>query len=185
MKIWPKQAAELLGVSVPTVRRWANQFASSLSEGASPGRGRHRHYTEEDIEVLAKAKELLASGLTYDKVAQILSLESGPPRKSKSLVPTAVPAEPPFSLAHMMDFEEATATALQLISERDGQLAGALETIADQRAEIEKLRKRIDDLERRVQRADGGRELERLTNRLDILEKWQGRSWLARLFGWW
>ncbi len=136
---------------------------------------------------MARAKELLASGLTYEKVAQILSVESEQPRdSSKSLVPTAISAQLPLSLSSQsMGFEEATARALRIISERDGQLASALETIADQRAEIEKLRKRIDDLERRIQRADGSRELERLKGRLDILEKWQGRSWLARLFGWW
>ena len=186
MKISPRQAAELLGVSPPTIRRWSNCFANSLSADASPERGRHRHYTEEDIEVMAKAKELLASGLTYERVAQLLAVEAKGPSESKSLLPTVLPAEPPLSLVRKaMGFDEATSRALQIISERDGQLAGALQTIVDQRVEIEKLRKRIDDLERRIQHADGGRELERLKNRLDILEKWQGRSWLARLFGWW
>lgn len=184
MRISPKQAAELLDVSVPTIRRWSNHFATSLSEGATPARGRHRHYTEGDIAVMARAKELLASGLTYDKVAEILSVESAQGGESKSLVPAAAPAELPFP-HQVMESREAIGRALQVISERDGQLAGALEIIADQREEMEKLRKRIDDLERRIQHTDGGRDLERLRNRLDILEKWQRRSWLARLFGWW
>ena len=86
MKITPKQAAELLGISVPTLRRWSKQFAGFLSPGARPGKGKHRNYAEGDMAVMARAKGLLEAGLTYQRVVEILVGEGEYPGE-RSLVP--------------------------------------------------------------------------------------------------
>ena len=182
MKITPKQAAELLGISVPTLRRWSKQFTSFLSPGARPGKGKHRSYTQGDMAVMARAKGLLEAGLTYQRVAGILAGE-GEYSGGRSLVPTPSGREEEALIP--IPFQEALARALELASQRNTQLAEAIEVLADQKAAIQELEERLEELEMTVQQAGSSQDVDRLRTRLDILERWQGRSWLARLFGWW
>ena len=178
MPFTPSQVAEMLDISPPTLRRWSKRFASSLSEGARPGQGRHRNYTHEDVEIMRRAKELLALGLTYEKVADILTVQP----QREEVLSLSVPEEGAGSLTQL---QSGWVRAFQAIAQRDAELSQALETIADQRQEIQELKRGLEDLERKLEDRGGMRELERVRLRLDILEKWQGRSWLARLFGWW
>ena len=191
MEIAPKEAAEVLGVAVPTLRRWSKHFARFLSSQASPQGGRHRSYTEEDLAMLARAKGLLEAGLTYERVAEMLSGEevasaapsSAPPAEQTILVPTPTATET-RQLAPA-SFQEVLVRALELASQRNDELGEALQVIAEQKNAIHELEGRVDELELKAQQAGSSREMERLRTRLDILEKWQGRSWLSRLFGWW
>jgi hypothetical protein len=101
----------------------------------------------------------------------------------KSLVPSPLEGQRVEMIP--MAFQEALARALELASQRNAQLTEALQLIADQKAAIQDLERRQEELEAKMQQAGSSRELDGLRNRMDILENWQGRSWLARLFGWW
>lgn len=65
----------LFNVSPETVRNWADEFKDHLSVTASPGSGRHRLFTHEDMEVFALVAELKDKGLTYNDIHA--SLQNG------------------------------------------------------------------------------------------------------------
>lgn len=173
----PSQVAAILGISLPTLRRWSKEFAARLSEGARPVRGRHRLYMEADVEVMRQAKELLTLGLTSERVAERLTEEP----KGKEELSLSVPEQ---SAVWPTEFQGLMARVFQTLAERDAELSQALKTIADQREAIAELKEKLEKLERKV---EGGerREVEQLKLRLDIMERSHGRSWLARLLGWW
>ena len=58
--------ARSLGVPVPTLRRWTQEFADGLSPEARGGDGRPREFSVRDQRVLRRVREILASGdVTY------------------------------------------------------------------------------------------------------------------------
>ncbi len=70
----PQAVARELEVSPATLRRWSDEFADHLSDGAASAKGRsHRRYTEGDIATLATIKELMNNGMTYEQVRQQLT----------------------------------------------------------------------------------------------------------------
>ena len=71
----PAQVAQTLSVPPSTLRRWAKHFASYLS----PQSGKKRTYTVADLDTLKRIQELSAKGLSYDQIAQTLTLVSAPP----------------------------------------------------------------------------------------------------------
>lgn len=70
----PAQAAALLGVSGSTLRRWSDDYADRLSEAASPGAGRKRTYTPDDLAVLQRAAALLKAGKPPAEVGALLGV---------------------------------------------------------------------------------------------------------------
>ena len=71
----PAQVAQTLNCPPSTLRRWAKHFASYLS----PQSGKKRTYTVADLDTLKRIQELSAKGLSYDQIAQTLTLVSAPP----------------------------------------------------------------------------------------------------------
>ena len=71
----PAQVAQTLSVPPSTLRRWAKHFASYLS----PQNGKKRTYTVADLDTLRRIQELSAKGLSYDQIAQTLTVVSAPP----------------------------------------------------------------------------------------------------------
>jgi DNA-binding transcriptional MerR regulator len=75
--IRPADAARQLGIPASTLRRWSRRFASFLSpeaNGAARENGSrgHRRYTPDDLAVLARCKELLSAGRTFEQVTAML-----------------------------------------------------------------------------------------------------------------
>lgn len=77
----PFEAAKHLGIAENTLRVYAARFASLLSPGASGQRNAaqgvptKRLYTPSDIRLLARAKDLVSSGGSYDEALAILRAE--------------------------------------------------------------------------------------------------------------
>lgn len=69
----PQDVATHLDVSPSTLRRWSDEFAEFLSDGANSSPGKtHRRYTEQDIDRLSTVKAFMSEGLTYEQVRQQL-----------------------------------------------------------------------------------------------------------------
>lgn len=74
----PSEVAKQLQISPSTLRRWSNEFAEFLSDGAGKpqpaegGQTAHRRYTDQDVESLLTIKGLLEEGLTYIQVGRRL-----------------------------------------------------------------------------------------------------------------
>jgi len=71
----PAQVAQTLSVPPSTLRRQAKYFAAFLS----PQSGKKRTYTVADIDTLKRIQELSAQGLSYEQIAQTLTIVSVPP----------------------------------------------------------------------------------------------------------
>ena len=71
----PAQVAQTLNCPPSTLRRQAKYFAAFLS----PQSGKKRTYTVADLDTLRRIQELSAKGLSYDQIAQTLTLVSAPP----------------------------------------------------------------------------------------------------------
>ena len=71
----PAQVAQTLNCPPSTLRRQAKYFAAFLS----PQSGKKRSYTIADLDTLKRIQELSAKGLSYDQIAQTLSVVSQPP----------------------------------------------------------------------------------------------------------
>jgi DNA-binding transcriptional MerR regulator len=123
MELTPSQAARVLSVSPPTLRRWASLLSDQLSAQAAPPKGRRRAYTESDITVLRAFKELLEAGLSVaearERLAQGLGAEAQVGLELRSQ---------PLALA----------------------LGDAIIRLADQRDAIERLQARQEALEREL-----------------------------------
>src|SRR5581483_1312512 len=64
----PGEAAAAIGIKPSTLRVYVQRFGELLSaEVASAERPGYRLYTARDVELLRRAKEMLARGFTYDR----------------------------------------------------------------------------------------------------------------------
>jgi len=73
-----KEAAALLGITPPTLRKWSEHFDALLSDSArqaltSGGSTTSRRYTEADLAIFQRAKTLMWSGHTYDQTLHELA----------------------------------------------------------------------------------------------------------------
>jgi DNA-binding transcriptional MerR regulator len=71
-----KAASDALGIPVPTLRRWTQEFAAGLSPSARASEGRPREFGPRDMRVLRRAKEILRDpDTTYERARRALSTE--------------------------------------------------------------------------------------------------------------
>jgi DNA-binding transcriptional MerR regulator len=71
-----RAASQALGVPVPTLRRWTQEFAAGLSPEARASEGRPREFTARDMRVLRRAKEVLGrDDVTYERARRELTGE--------------------------------------------------------------------------------------------------------------
>lgn len=76
----------LYDVAPETARLWAIEFTPYLSPTATPGKNKHRLFTEEDMRVFSLVAELKKQGLTFADIHAALS-------SGQRGVPPSLPAE--------------------------------------------------------------------------------------------
>jgi len=69
----PKKAAEEIGCSSDTIRRYCSLYRRHLSDGATPASGRPRTLTAVDVHLLKIAKAQTEAGLSVEDVDDLLS----------------------------------------------------------------------------------------------------------------
>jgi DNA-binding transcriptional MerR regulator len=85
----PEQTSEMLKIPPSTLRRYATQYHAHLSEHAT--KQHRRKYTEQDIAILARARELLSEGKSPEQVNNLLSVlnaEDKSPESTLALIPS-------------------------------------------------------------------------------------------------
>jgi DNA-binding transcriptional MerR regulator len=94
----------MLKIPPSTLRRYVNQYSSHLSEHAT--KQHRRRYTEGDIAILARARELLSEGRSPEQVNNLLSVMSASERSPEStlaLIPSISQAlQEALDTAHLL-----------------------------------------------------------------------------------
>lgn len=155
----PAEAARKLGMPPSTLRVYSTKFTELLSEAASnppvsaDGRTGHRLYCERDLVVLAKAKEALGRGLTYEQaLAELRPLYGSPKSRGRAGDPgNGTTADGATSSNHI----EALIAPLMAGIQSAQKAAEAWQALAVDRAkENEELRERVRSIESKVDRLE-------------------------------
>lgn len=85
-----QHTAMIFGVARETIRNWADEFAEYLSPLATPGRGKRRMYSYDDLMVISLVAELKKQGMTYTDIH--VSLKNGQRGQPPALPPEEIQA---------------------------------------------------------------------------------------------
>ena len=85
-----RHTATIFGVALETIRNWADEFQDYLSPTATPGRGKHRMYTFDDLSVFSLVADLKKQGMTYMDIHA--SLRNGQRGQPPALPPEEIQA---------------------------------------------------------------------------------------------
>lgn len=147
----PAQASDMLKIPPSTLRRYVAEFAEHLSQSATQQRS--RRFTEQDIALLGRARELLNSGNSPQKTNSLLAVNTEQPTPESTLA---------------------------LIPSLSQALTEALDTSRALRAQVNELQERQAASE--SEQAELKTALSALQDRLSQLEHEQALSWYQRLF---
>jgi len=85
-----RHVATMFGVALETVRNWADEFERHLSPTATPGKGKHRMYSHDDLRIFALIADQKKQGMVYDEIHG--SLDNGQRGDPPSMFPDEVQA---------------------------------------------------------------------------------------------
>ena len=146
----PGPAAARLGIAANTLRLYSVRFAACLSGTASAPRSAgggvgHRLYSAGDLAVLKRARELLASGLTYEEALARIRGEGAGAHSSRRprTAPPLTGQRPEEPGANLVALQEAV-DAWRALAEERGREA------ADLRQQVRGLEQLVADLDRRL-----------------------------------
>ncbi len=152
-----QQTASELNVSVNTLKRWAKDFAPFLSpSGPMSGDGANRRFAEEDLAVLRRVKEQLASGASTEEVIEQLHAEGrGEISASSALAPRDSMQSAGFvvltdTLRAMIENQQAIQNSLQVNRNLQGVI---IQDNFNLKEENMKLRERMQRLEQELAEA--------------------------------
>lgn len=143
------QIARLFNVARETIRKWSVEFDHALSPNATPGQGRARQFSDEDIAVFALVSEMKARGKIYDDIH--LALRAGQRGDIPAAAQKLIPADVPRSLILQQQIRELEAEINQLSNDKL-LLKGENNLLSRQ---LEEARLEIKRLERRLWRFEG------------------------------
>ena len=152
--------ANMVGVSAPTIRRWALSFIESLSSEANPPKGAARRFTGRDVQTLAKAKQLQDEGLSIDDIAfALLDARAADLPDLDTLTTLKELSDDVSDKVERADLAiQATnqiAAGLGALSENMQALTGATVEIAELRKSIDSLTERLTEVERKLDKLPG------------------------------
>ena len=152
----PKQVTEITKIPASTIRRWAVRFEDFIS----PQEGRYREYTESDLNVFLKVRDLSSQGMTLDQIEDHLPV-------------SAPPEDQTMALINLPDFINALEFARDQIASMRDQIEDQSKTIEDQNDQIQKQADQMQDQSDR---------LAKIEKHLESQTAWQSLPWYRRIF---
>lgn len=152
-----RQTATLFGVALETVRNWADEFQSYLSPTATPGHGKHRMYSYDDLRVFSLVSELKSQGMTYSDIHG--ALQNGqrgqPPALPPEEVQALVVGEQERRLSLEVDYLQRSLIKVQQELEEARTALKAAEAIREQKiwleSRLENEQTRVHEKETQIQ----------------------------------
>jgi DNA-binding transcriptional MerR regulator len=147
MEYTSRHAVILYKVTAETIRSWTQEFEHYLSATANPGKGRHRIFTEQDMQVFAYIHERKQQGAVFEQIhAELANGNRG-----------NIPALPPEEVQALVSDQQEKRLALQVEN-----LQFALSRVTQQR----------DDALTRVAEADALKEKYiQIQTELDVVKR--------------
>ena len=159
------ETSTMIGISAPTLRRWALSFTESLSGDANPPKGAARRFTGRDVRTLAKAKQLQDDGLSIDDIAFALKDISNEDLPDLDALTTLKDLSDDVS--ETVERSDLAIQATNQIAAGLGALSENMQTLTDATVDVKELRQAIDKLTERVNEID--RKLDSLPR---IVRRW-------------
>lgn len=155
-----RHLSALFDITTETVRAWSEEFGTYLSTNANPGRGRHRSFTEGDLEVFALIAEYKNRGLTFQDVH--IALQNGQRGEAPDMSPDEVQSLIVSEQEKRLSFEiQVLQTELQKRQSQIETLLAEVETIKPIReeniqlkADLRYAQQREEELEERLSAAE-------------------------------
>ena len=150
------QVSDLLGASSATVRRWAKQFKEHLSQGANPGKGVERSFSQDDLKVLAYVKGRLDLGVSAKVVETEISTATLPTWsdivRDRDVIPDDTVAKAlTLTGDRLMDTLSISSAAQERIAGTLDALRLATADVAQVETQLDDLQHQLDDLRRLVE----------------------------------
>lgn len=150
---------ELHGIVQETVRQWVLEFSQYLSPTANPGKNKKRHFTVEDMRVLALVANMKDQSFTYEEIHA--SLQNGqrgdPPELDPNRLQLIATGEREthltLQIAHFKDHITQLETQLQRAQEQLKELDQYKERVTTQSVTITHLEREKGTLEEQLQEA--------------------------------
>lgn len=176
-----RHVATIFGVALETVRNWADEFEPYLSPTATPGKGKHRMYTLDDLKVFALVADMKKRGNTYEEIHASLRVGSRgqPPVLPPDEVQALVVGEQERRLSLEVEYLQRSMMKLQQqLEEAERQLKEAW-AIKEEKIRLEvrfeEEQKRTLEKERRISQLQS--DLENARARIEALLREVGRSY--------
>ena len=180
-----RHVATIFGVSLETVRNWADEFQDFLSPTARPGKGKHRMYSYDDLRVFSLVSELKGQGMTYADIQATLHAgqRGQPPSMQPGEIQALVVGEQETRLSLEVEYLQRSLMKLQQ------QLAGAQEDLEKAQAikeeniklgtQLEEERKRVEEKETQI--SELKQQLSQAQTRIEQLIKETGEAYAKGL----
>ncbi|MBW1927482.1 MAG: MerR family transcriptional regulator [Deltaproteobacteria bacterium] len=180
-----RQSATIFGVALETIRNWADEFQDYLSPTATPGRGKHRMYSTDDLRVFSLVAELKKQGLTYADIHA--ALQNGQRGQPPQLPPDEVQALVVGDQERRLSLEvEYLQRSLMRAQQELDEARTALKEVPQIREEkirlearLEAEQKRIEEKEQQIQELRG--ELTTAQRRIEELLRESGQQYAKGL----
>lgn len=145
-----RQTATLFGVALETVRNWADEFQEYLSPTATPGHGKHRMYSYDDLRVFSLVSDLKGQGMTYSDIHGALrnGQRGQPPALPPEEVQALVVGEQERRLSLEVDYLQRSLVRVQQELEEARTALRAVEAIKEEKIRLES---RLENEQTRVQ----------------------------------
>lgn len=160
----------LFGISSETVRSWTEEFAEYLSPTATPGTGKHRVFTDEDLRVFAYISSARSAGM--DTIEIHVGLKAGlrgdvPAALDTRAMDIGVNLQLSIARKQIDDLQQ----ALELSQNRESELLHKLIRAETRLEESEKNNEqRVTELKSELEGARQGRdEMQRQIARLELM----------------
>jgi len=164
--ITPAQAADMLGVSTSTLRRYATQFKKHLSKYA---KAKRRQYTQRDLATLVKARDYVRGGHNAERTNILLG----------TITPGDEPLLPATAMSHaeLVSAMEMARDQLRAVGEQFAIMQETQTANTEQIAVMQETQTANSEAILALM-ANNGAQIAALTARLDAL---QARSFVDRL----
>lgn len=176
LKMKPTEVTERLGIQSATLRLWAGEFGEYLSPSARGGDGRHRAYSDQDVQILTYIAQMKDQNIPLDEIHASLKSLRGAGWAGLPDIPAAPPGVGPIAMipreaaeTQIKEQQKAVTQQVQLLMDRVTALDEALKIEREEKGALLK------------ERADLMQQIGKLTGQLS--ERQDTRYWIERI-GW-